>query len=119
MSPRVDDAAIATRWRAVCPLDRLPMDRGVAALVGSSQLALFHLPDLQRIFVLGNVDPFSGVGCLSRGIVGDVAGEPMVVSPLHKQRFSLASGRCLEDPSTGVAVYDVRVTDGVVEVLVP
>jgi nitrite reductase (NADH) small subunit len=74
---------------------------------------------VQSIFALDNVDPFSGVGCLSRGIVGDVAGEPMVVSPLLKQRFSLRTGRCLDDPSTSVTVYGVRVAGGVVEVLLP
>jgi nitrite reductase (NADH) small subunit len=110
---------VSLTWHPVCPVDRLPADRGVAALVGGTQLALFHLPDVPSIFVLDNVDPFSGVGCLSRGIVGDIAGEPMVASPLLKQRFSLRTGRCLDDPSTSVTVYGVRITDEVVEVLLP
>jgi nitrite reductase (NADH) small subunit len=105
-------------WRPVCPLERLAADRGVAALVAGTQVALFRLDGPDGIHALGNVDPFSGVGCLSRGIVGDVAGEPMVVSPLHKQRFSLRTGRCLDDPSVGVAVFDVRVSGGQLEVFV-
>ena len=105
-------------WRPVCALERLAPDRGVAALVGGAQVALFRLDGSEVIHALGNVDPFSGVGCLSRGIVGDVAGEPMVVSPLHKQRFSLRTGRCLEDPSVAVEVFDVRVSGDQLEVFV-
>jgi nitrite reductase (NADH) small subunit len=108
-----------SRWRPVCALERVPRDRGIAALVGNVQLALFHVPDDGRVFVIDNIDPFSRVGCLSRGIVGDTAGEVMVVSPLHKQRFSLRTGECLDDPTVRVAVYESRVRDDVVEVLLP
>ena len=106
-------------WRPVCPIDHLPHDRGVAALVDGTQVALFRLMGADRIYALGNVDPYSGVGCLSRGIVGDIAGEPMVASPLHKQRFSLRTGRCLDDPETSVDVFDVRVAGEIVEVQLP
>jgi nitrite reductase (NADH) small subunit len=105
-------------WLPVCAVERLAPDRGVAAFVGGAQVALFRLEGPETIHALGNVDPFSGIGCLSRGIVGDAAGEPMVVSPLHKQRFSLRTGRCLDDPSVGVAVYDVRVRGDRLEVFV-
>jgi NAD(P)H-dependent nitrite reductase small subunit len=91
----------------------------VAALVDGVQLALFLLPADGRLYVIDNIDPFSQVGCLSRGIVGDVAGEAMVASPLHKQRFSLRTGECIDDPSVRVKVYDARVHDDMVEVLLP
>ena len=61
---------------------------------------------------IGNIDPFSGAAVLSRGIVGDRGGEPTVASPLHKQVFSLASGRCLDDPAVAVPTYPVRLNDG-------
>jgi len=104
-------------WTPVCPVAQVPIDRGVAALVAGRQVALFRLHGEHDVYAIDNVDPFSGIGCLSRGIVGDVGGEPMVVSPLHKQRFSLHSGACLDDPSTTVARFDVRLVDGMVEVL--
>ena len=103
-------------WTPVCPVTQVPVDRGVAALVAGRQVALFRLDGDADVYAIDNVDPFSGIGCLSRGIVGDVAGEPMVVSPLHKQRFSLHTGSCLDDPSTAVARYDVRLVEGIVEV---
>jgi nitrite reductase (NADH) small subunit len=106
-------------WYSVCTIDRLPADRGVAALVDGRQLALFRLHGAERIHAVANVDPFSGVGCLSRGIVGDVDGEPMVAAPVYKQRFSLATGRCFDDPTVTIDVFDVRLRDDWVEVRVP
>ena len=103
-------------WVPVCSITQVPVDRGVAALLGAEQIALFRLSGEDGVHVIGNIDPFSGIGCLSRGLIGDVAGEPMVVSPLHKQRFSLRTGACLDAPSTSVARYEARVADGTVEV---
>jgi nitric oxide dioxygenase len=39
-----------------------------------------------------------------------------VASPLHKQRFDLRTGRCLDDPDHSVRVWPVRVEAGVVQV---
>jgi nitrite reductase (NADH) small subunit len=103
-------------WSPVCRVEQVPVDRGVAALLGGRQIALFRLDGDESVYAIDNVDPFSGIGCLSRGLVGDAGGEPMVVSPLHKQRFSLRTGSCLDDPSTLVARHEVRVVAEMVEV---
>ena len=102
-------------WTAICPLERLQPERGVAALVAGEPVAVFRTRD-DRLFALHNVDPFSGASVLSRGIVGDVAGTPVVASPLHKQHFALESGVALEDETVRVATYPVRVVNGTVEV---
>ncbi len=100
----------------LCSVDDLIPNSGVAALDGDRQIALFYFPDVgeDRIFAIGNFDPISQANVLSRGIVGDVSGEPVVASPIYKQHFSLVSGRCLEDEQYSVPVYSVRITDGVV-----
>jgi assimilatory nitrate reductase catalytic subunit len=100
---------------AVCRLDDIVPGAGVCALVQGDQVAVFRLSD-DRVCALGNRDPFSGANVLSRGIVGDLKGEPVVASPLYKQHFSLRSGRCLEDASVRVPVYGARVEEGVVMV---
>ena len=102
-------------WTPVCDWERLQPERGVAALVGGEPVAVFRTHD-DRLFALHNVDPFSGASVLSRGIVGDVAGTPVVASPLYKQHFALDSGTAIEDASVAVVTYPVRVNDGVVEV---
>jgi nitrite reductase (NADH) small subunit len=35
---------------------------------------------------------------------------------MYKQRFSLRTGRCLDDPAAAVTTHPVRVLDGVVQV---
>lgn len=92
----------------VCRLEDIVPNSGVCALVGSEQVAVFRLDD-GRIFALGNRDPFSGANVLSRGIVGDINGELVVASPVYKQHFSLVTGRCIEDASVSVPIYQTRV----------
>jgi nitrite reductase (NADH) small subunit len=109
-------AAVAP-WAPVCPLDRILPDTGVAALVEGHQVAVFRLRD-GRLFALDNHDPCSGANVLARGIVGDVDGDPVVASPVHKERFELATGHGL-DAEVTVRVHALRVRDGIVEVQVP
>lgn len=109
------EPASGTGWTAVCPLAKLQPERGVCALVGGEPVAVFRTHD-DRLFALHNVDPFSNASVLSRGLVGDLGGTPVVASPLYKQHFALESGRALEDETVGVATYPVRVVNGTVEV---
>ena len=102
-------------WTAVCRYDDLQPERGVAALVGGEQVALFRAFD-GTLYAIGNQDPFTGAFVLSRGIVGTRGGIPTVASPLHKQVFDLRTGVCLEDGTAAAGVFGVRVRDGVVEV---
>ncbi|MHC1559791.1 nitrite reductase small subunit NirD [Actinomycetospora sp. C-140] len=99
----------------MCPVERVQPERAVAALVAGEPVAVVRTHD-DRIFALHNVDPFSGASVLSRGIVGDVGGTPVIASPIFKQHFALADGRCLEDADVAVATYPVRVVEGVVQV---
>jgi nitrite reductase (NADH) small subunit len=106
-------------WTPVCPLDALTAGRGVAALVGDEpdrvQVAIFRF-DGDRVYVVGNRDPFSGAHVIARGLVGSLADASVVASPMYKQRFDLRTGRCLDDPTVALPVYPVRVRDGQVEV---
>ncbi|TDC51877.1 nitrite reductase small subunit NirD [Jiangella ureilytica] len=105
-------------WTVVCRFDLLLPERGVAALVGDSQVAIFR-GFAGEVYALGNRDPFSDAYVLSRGIVGSRGTVPTVASPMHKQVFSLVTGECLDEPGIAVPVYDVRVRDGDVEVAGP
>ena len=113
---------IIRRWVRVCSLRQLEPGRGVAALVDGRQLALFLLPGAQgepasRLRAIDNRDPASGVNVLSRGLLGSTDGVDYVASPMHKHRFDLATGRCLDGSSPGVRVWPVRVWGSTVEVL--
>ena len=102
-------------WLKVCALSALPEQAGRSAWLGGRALALFRLGE--RVYALDDVDPLAGVAVLGRGLVGDCGGEPVVASPLYKQRYALADGRCLDDPSLRVACWPVKQRGGEVWVL--
>jgi len=99
-------------WVDVCSVDDLVPGRGVCALVGGRQVALFRTVPDDELYALSNYDPFSGAFVLSRGIVGSKAGTPKVASPVYKQNFDLRTGQCLDDPAVAIATYPVREFDG-------
>lgn len=114
-APATPTTNVEPAWVAVCPYDRLLVGRGVAALVGGRQVAVFLLAD-GSLHAIGNRDPYSGANVLSRGLTADIGGEPAVASPVYKQRFSLRTGRALDDPTVAVPVHAVRCEADHVEV---
>jgi nitrite reductase (NADH) small subunit len=112
-------AVIEQTWFPVCAPGSLQPDHGVAALLPEgTQVAVFRTHE-GTLHALSNKDPFSGAMVLSRGIVGDKAGRPVVCSPMHKQAFDLRTGECLEDAARSVAVFPIRESNGVIEVGLP
>ena len=106
-------------WVDVCSFDELLPDRGVAALVGERQVAIFRVSPSDEVYAVSNYDPFSGAFVLSRGIVGSRGDVPKVASPIYKQTFDLRTGACLDDPEVRIATYNVRVVGGRVQIEVP
>lgn len=102
-------------WATVCQLDQLPENFGQCVLVNGKQIAIFRLSNNDEIYAIDNFDPFSKASVLSRGIVGDLRGTPVVASPVYKQHFDLATGQCLEDDAVSVATYLVRCLSGAVQ----
>lgn len=82
-------------WMPVCTVSDLEVERGRAALLGQTQIALFLLHD-GRVHAVSNFDPYSGAHVMSRGIVGTREGIPTVASPMYKQVFDLRTGICLD-----------------------
>lgn len=105
-------------WRKVCNTDDLQPNSGVCALVEGQQVAIFYMVKENAVYALHNYDPIGKANVLSRGIIGDVKGEPVVASPLYKQHFSLKTGICIEDEQFSVPVYPVRIDNGKVEIQV-
>jgi nitrite reductase (NADH) small subunit len=106
-------------WVDVCPLDDIIPNRGVCALVGRYQVAVFRVAPDDELFALSNYDPFSKAFVLSRGIVGSKGDRLKVASPIYKQGFDLRTGQCLDDPSVTIPTFDVRVISGRVQVAHP
>jgi nitrite reductase (NADH) small subunit len=98
-------------WTDVCVYADLLPDRGVAALVEGEQVAVFRLTG-EELYAIGNFDPIGGAFVLSRGLVGSRGDRAVVFSPLYKQAYDLATGRCLDEEEVAVPTYPVRVRDG-------
>lgn len=106
----------AGTWTAVLRFTDLLPERGVCVLVNGRQVAVFRTHD-GSLYALDNRDPYSGAYVLSRGIVGTRGEIPTVASPMLKQVFDLRSGQALDDAKTAVTTFEVRVREGLVEVL--
>jgi nitrite reductase (NADH) small subunit len=103
-------ALVPQEWEDVCALSEITPGTGVCALVGKSQVAIVRTAD--AVYAIGNFDPFSKAFVLSRGIVGDKGGVPVIASPIYKQCFDLRTGQALDQPSVRVPTWEVRVERG-------
>ncbi|ENU20258.1 nitrite reductase [NAD(P)H], large subunit [Acinetobacter bohemicus ANC 3994] len=99
-------------WIEICHLDDITPNTGVGAIVEDQQIALFRIGHEKRVYALSNQDPFSQAFVMSRGILGDLQGERVVASPIYKQHFSLATGRCLEDKNQKLLVFPSKIEEG-------
>jgi NAD(P)H-dependent nitrite reductase large subunit/NAD(P)H-dependent nitrite reductase small subunit len=107
MSPATQ---LRAEWKQICAFDDITPQTGVCALVDGKQIAIFRFDDM--VFAVDNYDPASEANVISRGMVGDLGGDPVVASPIYKHHYSLVTGRCLEDPDNSIAAYPVRLLDG-------
>ena len=100
VDPQTTEYTAPPGWVRVCALADLEIERGRAALLGGTQIALFLLrgPDGTggRVHAVSNLDPYSRAHVISRGIVGTRQGVPTVASPMYKQVFDLRTGACLD-----------------------
>ncbi|KAB2339470.1 nitrite reductase small subunit NirD [Actinomadura rudentiformis] len=97
----------AGRWVDVCSYPDLIPERGVCAMVGGLQVAVFRTFE-GELFAVSNFDPFSNAYVISRGILGSRAGAPTVASPMFKDVFDLRTGVCLADPEVALPTFPIR-----------
>lgn len=76
-------------WQAVCDLDAIPAQAGIGARLGERQIALFRFGE--RVYALDNREPGSAANVLSRGLLGDVGGEPVVISRCTNSGYACAT----------------------------
>ena len=86
--------------------------RGVAALLDGQPVAVFLIGE--KLYAVDHCDPVSQTLTMARGLVGSVAGTPIVIAPMFKGRYQLATGRSL-DGGADLQMYPVRVCGGRVE----
>ncbi|WP_275286124.1 nitrite reductase small subunit NirD [Halomonas elongata] len=112
-----EDLTMPDTWQPLCTSEDLVAHSGIAARLetddGPVQIAIFYLPGHEpALYAIDHHDPFSGANVIARGIVGDVAGEPVVASPLYKQHFRLSDGQCVEDEQVKLRTWRIVLHDG-------
>jgi nitrite reductase (NADH) small subunit len=104
-------------WRDICHVDAIIPNAGRCALINGEQIAIFRLNQKgdDHFYAIHNHDPFSQANVLSRGIVGSIKEKIVVASPIYKQHFCLKTGDCLEDETTQLKTYPVRIKNQMVQ----
>ena len=98
------------RWQEICNIDEIPEQAGIGAHLGRKPIALFRFG--KTVYALDDREPGSRANVLSRGILGDAAGEPVVISPLYKQRIRLRDGCQAESGAPAVRAWPVKIENG-------
>ncbi len=106
-----------TNWQTLCSKEDLVKNSGVCALLSNGeQIAIFQTSDDQAS-VISNWDPAGHANVLYRGLIGDDNGEIYVASPLYKERYSLQTGKCLDNDDLAVTSYQTRIENNQVQIL--
>ena len=101
--------ATPLHWVPVGVVSDFPKDGGATIKYGRSQIAVFRFDSRGEWYASQNMCPHKKAFVLSRGILGDVKGEPKVACPLHKKTFSLVSGDSLQGEEYRIQTFRVRV----------
>ena len=106
-------------WTKVASLAEVEKDLGFCYKYKDLQVAVFNL-NLNDWYAMENLCPHQQQMVLSRGLLGDVKGEPKVACPLHKHNFSLKTGEHLGGESSYKReTYDVELRGDDVMVKLP
>ena len=103
-----------TFWYQAAKTSDFPENSGACVLYKGKQIAVFNFTVNGEWYATQNMCPHRFELALSRGLIGDSAGEPKVACPFHKKSFSLRSGECMSGDPYQIEVYPVKIKDGYV-----
>ncbi|MFV0442768.1 MAG: nitrite reductase small subunit NirD, partial [Planctomycetaceae bacterium] len=107
------------RWVTVGTTADFPIDGGATIKYGRSQIAVFNFASRGEWYASQNMCPHRKAFVLSRGMIGDAAGEPKVACPLHKKTFSLNSGESLQGEEYKIQTFPVKIEGESVQLHLP
>ncbi|MES2730559.1 MAG: nitrite reductase small subunit NirD [Bacteroidota bacterium] len=101
-------------WFKAAPVESFPENGGACVKYKDTQIAVFNFTKRNEWYASQNLCPHKMQMILSRGMIGDAAGDPKVACPYHKKTFSLQTGENLNGDDYQITVYPVKVEDGYV-----
>jgi len=96
-----------------------PKDGGSTIKYGKTQIAVFNFASRGEWYASQNMCPHKREFVLSRGMLGDAAGKPKVACPVHKETFSLETGKGMSDRDFAIEVFPVKLEGDDVYVKLP
>ncbi|MDQ8183272.1 nitrite reductase small subunit NirD [Pelagicoccus sp. SDUM812005] len=109
----MSDNISSNLWTVIGKPDEFNSDLGVCIKIDDEQIAVFKLSGEKEWYATQNLCPHDKRMVLSRGLTGDLNGEPKITCPLHKRSFSLNTGECLTDKETAcLKTYPIKEEDG-------
>ena len=102
-----------SQWINVGAVENFAKDLGSCVKVKGLQIAVFNLSLNNQWYAVQNFCPHDKRMVLSRGITGDKEGEPKITCPMHKNSFSLTTGKHVSEGDVDdITTYPVKVKDG-------
>ena len=109
---------MSKEWKKVGQTSDFCKDMGGCVKIDGKQIAIFNFQG-KKWYAVQNLCPHDNRMVLSRGMIGDAAGEPKVACPLHKHNFSLKDGSHLSEGEVAdLTTYEVKVDNGDIYLLV-
>jgi len=106
-------------WVKVCTTGDILENGGSCVKVGDRQIAIFNIDareagqEGREWYAVENECPHKRQNVLSRGLVGEDGTEPKIVCPLHKNAFSLKTGKHLGGNDSWILkTYPVKIENG-------
>jgi len=103
-----------SHWFRAARVEAFPENGGACVKYKDKQIAVFNFTKRGEWYACQNLCPHKMQMILSRGMIGDMAGEPKVACPYHKKSFSLQTGENLNGECYQISVYPVKVEEGFV-----
>lgn len=103
-------------WFKAAPTSKFPKNGGACIKYKNLQIAIFNFTREGNWYACQNLCPHKMEMVLSRGMIGEEQMEAKVACPLHKNTFSLKTGKNLNGSLDPIATYPVKIEDGYVYV---
>ena len=84
-------------------MEKFPENGGACVKYKGMQIAVFNFTREGTWYACQNLCPHKMEMVLSRGMIGEDQGEPKVACPLHKNSFSLKTGKHLNGDLNSIA----------------
>ncbi len=103
-------------WFKAASISKFPKNGGACIKYKDLQIAIFNFTREGKWYACQNLCPHKMEMVLSRGMIGDENMEAKVACPLHKNNFSLKTGKHLNGNLDAIATYPVKIENDFVYV---